>query len=365
MCSLLQVKEMAKLKISNFLTSKFIFLLFLSIGAEFANAQELRDLFRQVKSSVVTVRTIDREITLQSKNEFVKVPGIGSGVLISADGKVITAAHVVQSADRVVVEFTEGKEIPAHVIASVVSADVALLQLEWVPADAIVARLGDSDKSEVGDQVFVIGAPYGLSHSLTVGHLSSRHINKNLTGGLRAIEMWQTDAAVNKGNSGGPMFNVKGEVIGIVCNLFSQSGGFEGVGFAVTSNLTRRLLLEQNTYWSGLEGVVISGNTARIFNVPQEAGLLVQSVAEKSPAERLGLRGGRVHATFGTTSLLVGGDIILMVADYKISGDDDFDKIHARLSTLEGGSKLIVRVLRGGKIVELSAEIERKKLSVK
>ena len=327
-------------------------------------AQELRDLFRQVKSSVVTVRTIEREITPQSKNEFVKVPGIGSGVLISADGKVMTAAHVVQSADRIVVEFSEGKEIPAHVIASVVTADVALLQLDRVPADAVVAKLGDSSKSDVGDQVLVIGAPYGLSRSLTVGHISSLHTNKKLTGGLRAIEMWQADAAVNKGNSGGPMFNMQGEVIGIVCNLFSQSGGFEGVGFAVTSNLARRLLLEQNTYWSGMEGVVISGNTARIFNVPQEAGLLVQSVAEKSPAERLGLRGGRVHATFGNTNLLVGGDIILAVADYTISGDDaDFDKIHARLSTLAAGSKLIVRVLRGGKIIELSAEVERNKLS--
>ncbi len=338
--------------------------LILSGSCSSLKAQELRDLFRQVKSSVVTVRTIEREITPQSKNEFVKVPGIGSGVLISADGKVMTAAHVVQSADRIVVEFTEGKEIPAHVIASVVTADVALLQLDQVPADAVVANLGDSSKSDVGDQVLVIGAPYGLSRSLTVGHISSLHTNKKLTGGLRAIEMWQADAAVNKGNSGGPMFNMQGEVIGIVCNLFSQSGGFEGVGFAVTSNLARRLLLEQNTYWSGMEGVVISGNTARIFNVPQEAGLLVQSVAEKSPAERLGLRGGRVHATFGGTNLLVGGDIILAVADYKISGDDaDFDKIHARLSTLPAGGKLIVRVLRGGKIIELTAEIERNKLS--
>jgi serine protease Do len=355
---------MASQKMSSMKKFRIFLLLFLSVGSV-TEAQDLRDLFRQVKSSVVTIRTIDREITPQSKNEFVKVPGIGSGVLISSDGKVITAAHVVQSSDQIIVEFTEGKEIPAHVIASVVTADVALLQLDWVPAEAVVAKLGDSDKSEIGEQVFVIGAPYGLSHSLTVGHLSSRHINKQLVGGLRAIEMWQADAAVNKGNSGGPMFNLKGEVIGIVCNLFSQSGGFDGIGFAVTSNLARRLLLEQNSYWSGLEGVVISGNTARIFNVPQEAGLMVQSVAEKSPAERLGLRGGRVHATFGNTSLLVGGDIILTVADYKISGDDDFDKLHAKLSMLQAGTKLLVRVLRGGKIVELSAEIERNKLSTK
>jgi S1-C subfamily serine protease len=344
--------------------SKFTLLLLLggSSGAwTNTHAQELRDLFRQVKASVVTVRTVERDIKPESKGEFVKTPGIGSGVLISADGKVMTAAHVVQAADRVVVEFTEGKEIPAEVSASVITADVALLKLKWVPTDAVVARLGDSDQAEVGDQVFVVGAPYGLSHTLTFGHLSARHANKQLMGGLRAVEMFQTDAAINKGNSGGPMFNMKGEVIGIVCNFFSQSGGFEGLGFATTSNLARRLLLEQNTYWSGLEGMVISGKMARIFNVPQEAGLLVHRTAKGSPAELMGLRAGNARATFNDREILVGGDIILTVAGHEISGDGaDFDKIHARLSALRPGSTLIVKVLRGGKVVELSAEVEKK-----
>ncbi|HEY7182921.1 MAG TPA: trypsin-like peptidase domain-containing protein [Blastocatellia bacterium] len=343
---------------------KLTMLLLLSLGSSAgssAYAQELRDLFRQVKASVVTVRTVEREITPQSKGGMVRTPGIGSGVLISADGKVMTAAHVVQAADRVVVEFSEGKQIPAEVIASVITADVALLKLEWVPAGAVVARLGDSDQAEVGDQIFVIGAPYGLSHTLTFGHISARRTNTQLVGGLRAVEMFQTDAAINRGNSGGPMFNMKGEVIGVVCDIFTQSGGFEGLGFATTSNLARRLLLEQNTYWSGLEGLIISGNAARIFNTPQEAGLLVQRIAKGSPAEHLGLRAGNTLATIGDHEILVGGDIILSVAGYEISGDgSDFDKIHARLSALRPGSELIVKVLRGGKVIELSAEVEKK-----
>lgn len=344
--------------------SKLTLLLALWLGSGAGTqsyAQELRELFHQVKASVAMVRTVQREITPQSKGEFVKTPGIGSGVLISADGKVLTAAHVVQAADRVVVEFTEGKEIPAEVIASVITADVALLKLEWVPTDAVVAALGDSDQAEVGDQVFVIGAPYGLSHTLTSGRLSARRANKQLIGGMRAVEMFQTDAAINKGNSGGPMFNMKGEVIGIVSNFFSQSGGFEGLGFATTSNLARRLLLEQNTYWSGLEGMIIYGNAAQIFNVPQEAGLLVQRIAKGSPAELMGLRAGYTQATFSDREILVGGDIILNVAGYEISGDGaDFDKIHSRLSALRPGSKLIIKVLRGGKVVELSAEVNKK-----
>ncbi|MCI0337471.1 MAG: trypsin-like peptidase domain-containing protein [Acidobacteria bacterium] len=356
--------EMTKPAISYLnLTGRLTLLLLLGLGSgagTYANAQELRDLFRQVKSSVVTVRTIKREITSQSKNEVVIVPGVGAGVLISAEGKVMTAAHVVHAVDRVIVEFTEGREIPAQVIASVITADVALLKLDWVPTDAVVARLGDSDQAEVGDQVFVIGAPYGLNRTLTVGHLSARYTHKNLVGGLRAVEMLQTDAAVNKGNSGGPMFNMKGEVIGIVSNLISRSGGFEGLGFAVTSNLARRLLLEQTTYWSGLEGIIIAGKIARIFNVPQEAGLLVQRIAKGSPAEYLGLRGGSTRATISDVDILVGGDIILTVAGYEISGDGtDFNKIHARLSALRPGSQLIVKALRGGKIIELSAEVAK------
>jgi S1-C subfamily serine protease len=346
------------------LVSRLTLLFLLGLGSGVgtrAAGQELRDLFRQVKSSVVTVRIIKKDITSRSKDEFVKVPGIGSGVLILADGKVMTAAHIVQAADRVVVEFTEGKEIPAEVIASVVTADVALIKLEWVPTDVVIARLGDSDQAEAGDQVFVIGAPYGLSHTLTAGHLSARRTHERLVGGLRAVEMLQTDAAVNKGNSGGPVFNMKGEVIGIVNNFFSQSGGYEGLGFATTSNLARRLLLEQNTYWSGLEGTVISGEIARIFNVPQEAGLLVERIAKSSPAELMGLRAGNTRATISDREILVGGDIILTVAGYEISGDGkDFDKIHARLSALRPGSQLIVRVLRGGRVIDLSAEVAKK-----
>jgi S1-C subfamily serine protease len=163
------------------------------------------------------------------------------------------------------------------------------------------------------------------------------------------------------GNSGGPMFTMKGEVIGLVSIFFSQSGGFEGLGFATTSNLARRLLLEQNTYWSGLEGTVIYGNAARIFNAPQEAGLLVQRIAKGSPAELLGLRAGNTLVTFSDREILVGGDIILAVAGYEISGDGaDFDKIHACLSALQPGSRLIVKVLRGGKVIELSAEVDKK-----
>ena len=133
---------------------------------------------------------------------MVSVPTLASGVLISDDGKVLTAAHVVQAADKVFVEFADGRMVTARVISSATHADVALLQLDSVPAGLTPVPLGDSDKVEVGDQVFVVGAPYGLSPTLTVGHVSGRA--QSSLASMSAWEVFQTDAAINEGNSGVP-----------------------------------------------------------------------------------------------------------------------------------------------------------------
>src|SRR5262249_42858521 len=159
------------------------------------------------------------------------------------------------------------------------SADVALLQLEGQPPNYIAAKLGDSDSAEVGDEIFVVGAPYGISRTLTAGHVSGRRILNTET---RSIEFLQTDAAINTGNSGSPIFNLNGEVVGIVSNIMSKSGGSEGLAFASTSNTARRVLLDHKSFWTGIDGVLIEGNLAKALNLTQSAGLLVQRVAEGS-----------------------------------------------------------------------------------
>ena len=142
--------------------------------------QQLREAFRKVHQSVVTVRTKEIDLSSSSEQVISISEGLGSGVLISADGKILTAAHVVQPADVASVEFPDGQEIIARVISSDVRSDVALLQLKRVPSGIVPATLGDSNKLEVGDEIFVIGAPYGISQTLTTGHLSGRHcLNKN------------------------------------------------------------------------------------------------------------------------------------------------------------------------------------------
>src|ERR1041385_8490608 len=137
------------------------------------DGQQLRDVFRSVQPAVVIVKTEEVGLAPFPQQGLVSSDGLGSGVLISSD-KVLTAAHVVQSADRTVVEFSQGESIPARVIGCSTSADVALLQLERSPANYVAAKLGDSDQVAVGDEIFIVGAPYGISDTLTAGHVSAR-----------------------------------------------------------------------------------------------------------------------------------------------------------------------------------------------
>jgi S1-C subfamily serine protease len=319
--------------------------------------KSLRDVFKRVDPSVVVVGTNSHQVVTGPKMQLATLPGLGSGVLISVDGKVMTAAHVVQTADEIKVQFQNGESVPAKVLTSDPAADVALLQLDRVPAGAVVARFGDSDETEVGDEVFVVGAPVGMSHTLTVGHISARRKPNTMFGGMSRAEFFQTDAAINQGNSGGPMFNMAGEVVGIVSHIISKSGGFEGLGFVVTANLARRLLLDQNPFWSGVESFMLSGDLARVFNLPQNAGMLVQRVASNSPAAQLGLKPGTMTAVIEGDPMIVGGDIILEVQGVPVTGDGaSYLVIRDRLIRLRQGEAITVVVWRNGRKEELTAK---------
>lgn len=320
-----------------------------------AEAKTLRDVFKQVHQAVVVVNTVQKEISPQAGDRsMVSTQGIGSGVLISDTGLILTAAHVVQTADTVEVEFTNGERIPAEVVASAPAADVALLQVLLSPENIGPATLGSSATAQVGDQVFVVGAPLGVSHTLTVGHISAKRTldSNNILNGIVAAELFQTDAAINPGNSGGPMFNMDGHVIGIVSHILTKTGGHQGLGFAVTSNTARQLLLEHNAFWSGIEGFFLTGALADIFNVPQPEGILVQRVASGSPADRAMLKGGTLKASIEGHSLLLGGDIILKALGITVT-QKTLGTIIERASELEIGDEITITILRGGQILNL------------
>ena len=344
-----QIRSSAFRKVTG--TLSLLILSLCGLGSE-SEGQQLRDAFHKVEQAVVVVRTEQQGLAPFPQQGMVSLNGLGSGVLISND-KVLTAAHLVQAADRTMVEFSRGELIPARVIGSALSADIALLQLEHSPANAAPVTLGNSDKLDVGDQIFVVGAPYGLSRTLTAGHVSGRHLLNERSENTTGVEFLQTDAAVNSGNSGSPLFNLDGEVMGIVSNIMSRSGGSEGMAFAATSNTARRLL-ERQPFWSGIEGLVVDGDLARALNLPQPAGVLVQRVAEGSIAWRWGIHAGKLRANVEGAEFILGGDVILRVNDVPVEQSSSYDDIYASIGRLKPGENLVISVFRQGQIVKLS-----------
>jgi len=322
----------------------------LQVVVPLAHAQNLNELFSKVNSSVVVIRARGRDVSNVGVTRFSET---GSGVLVTADGKVMTAAHVVNAMDEITVEAVGGAQVIARVIASEPGADLSLLQLERAPADMKPSPMADSRTVRVGDQVMIIGAPYGLSHSMSVGWISARWPPNTVYKSMPLAEFFQTTATINTGNSGGPMFNMAGEVIGIVSHNISKSGGSEGLGFVVTINTAKKLLLERKSFWSGIDGTMLTGDLAAIFNLPEPTGFLVKTVAQGSSAWNMGLLGGDKIATIGGQQIAVGGDVILSVDDLPIGSEDNVEKIRNRLAAEPPGTAFKMKVLRAGKIVVL------------
>jgi len=318
-------------------------------------SQSVSELYNRVSPTVVVLYTQEKVPTGGLKQEMATAEGLGSGVLVSDKGDILTAAHVVHSAEHIMVEFPDGEKVTAKVIGSVVAADLAHIKLDWMPENRTIAKIGDSDNVNIGDEVIVIGAPYGIDRSLSVGHISGRHVKDNISEGFAKLEMLQTDAAINKGNSGGPMFNMDGEVIGIVSHILSESGGFEGIGFVISSNVATKLFIEEKAFWSGFESIYLLDEMARTFNLPQNGGLLVQRVVINSPAFDMGLKGGKIIATIDEKDILIGGDIILEVNNISLTEELAASKIRENLIALNKGDLVTFKILRAGKIIELKS----------
>jgi S1-C subfamily serine protease len=318
-----------------------------------AQAQSLEEVFRQVNPSVVVVRAKGRDVGAGGIFRFTET---GSGVLISDSGRVMTAAHVVNGMDEITVEGVAGEVVRAQIVSSVAAADVSLLQLERVTAAMRVAKIGDSDAVRVGQQVVVVGAPYGLSHSMSAGWISARWPPNTIFRDMPLAEFFQTTATINTGNSGGPMFNMAGEVIAIVSQNISKSGGSEGLGFVVSVKSAQKLLVERKRFWSAFQGVLLTGELAAMFNVPAPAGFLVKTVAQGSTAWDMGVQGGDRLVTVGGKEIAVGGDIILAVDSIPVVSEDNIEKIRNKLASVPAGTPFKISVLRGGKVIELAGK---------
>ena len=266
--------------------------------------------------------------------------GLGSGFIVDANGVILTNAHVVADADEVTVRLVDKREFKAKVLGSDRTTDIAVIKIE--AKDLPVVKIGNPATTRVGEWVVAIGAPFGLENTVTSGIVSAK--GRALPGDA-AVPFIQTDAAVNPGNSGGPLFNLKGEVIGVNSQIFSRSGGFQGLAFAVPIDVAIDVKdqIQQNGKVShGRLGVAIqevSQALADNFGLKTPGGALVSSVAKDSAAAKAGLEPG---------------DVIQKFEGKDISRSSDLPPLVAQLKP---GAKVTLGVWRDGKAKELTATI--------
>jgi S1-C subfamily serine protease len=318
-----------------------------------ATAQTVREVFQKVAPSVVVIRASGRDVATSGVTQFEET---GAGVLISTDGKVMTAAHVVHAMDEISVEFLGGETVSARIVNSEPAADLSLLQLDRVPPGARVAPMADSHKVQVGDPVIIVGAPYGLSHSLSTGYISARWPPNTVYKAMPLAEFFQTDAVINTGNSGGPMFSMQGEVVGIVSHNISKGGGSEGLGFVVTLNTAKELLLAKKSFWGGMEIFFLTDELADLLNLPsRSSGFIVKTVAKGSPADDLGLRGSKMVVRIAGQDVPLGGDIVMAIEGMSAT-QANTTKVRDVLARHAPGAPFKVTVLRAGQVLELTGK---------
>lgn len=301
--------------------------------------------------------------------------GVGSGFVLNGDGEIATNAHVVtqgngedaQKAREVYVEFADGNRVEAKILGQDPNADVALLKIDPKGLTLRPLPLGTSASVAVGEPVAAIGSPFGERQSLSVGVISAidRDI-QSLNGEFAIPGAFQTDAAINPGNSGGPLVDGDGKVIGINQQIKTNSGGGEGVGFAVPVDVIKRSLgaLREtgNAHYAflGVSSVPLYPQLVDRFDLDVDKGAWVQEVQPGTPADKAGIRGGRGNTRFQIQSYAQGGDIITKVEGKVI---EDANDLSAAVAQFQPGQDVTVEVHRGGDTKEIKVKLGERPLS--
>lgn len=343
----------------------FLFVLFWPLdGARAENLAPACDkttveLFREVSPSVVFLSGVS--IDPYRVQERVKW-GIGSGVVIDAQGHVLTNAHVVQRLKEVFVALDEDTVLSAEVLGADPILDLAVVKLAYAPGSFVAASLGDSDRLQVGEEVIAIGNAMGLRKTVSEGIISGLNRSLPVSPMYWLTPYIQTDAALSPGNSGGPLLNRCGEVIGINSAVLQEG---ENIGFAIPINIAKRVLpdlMEKGRVirpWHGINGQWIDFAMAMLIRYPLTAGFLIETVEPGSPAEEKGLRGGTLPLKIGQKEILLGGDIITEVNGERLNSMDTLLQI---ADSLKVGDQVEVQYFRDGELHSLKVVLPERPL---
>jgi len=318
----------------------------------------LVEIFEQSESSVVRVN-------VQRAAQIIGTSSIGSGFVFDTFGHIITNAHVVADAEKIVVTFLDGRSYNAQLVGADPFTDIAVIKVNADQTQFHPISLGDSSMLKVGEQIAAIGNPFGLSGSMTSGIVSQLgRLLPAQDSGFSIPDVIQTDAAINPGNSGGPLLNMKGEVIGINTAIQSTSGEFTGVGFAIPSRTLMKIvptLIQDEEYhhpWLGISGRDIDPDLANILNLTDAKGFLVVTVVEDSPASKAGLHGSIETKEIDGANYPIGGDIILSVDGKEVRQIDDI-LIHLQREK-SVGDEIVLEILREGRTTNFVLLLEER-----
>ena len=315
-------------------------------------------IYRQSASAVANVLTKATEYDFWM--DPVPVEGAGSGFVMDAKGYILTNYHVVQGAQTIEVVLGDQSRHSAKFIGADQRNDVALIKIDPAGKPLAVLPLGDSSALQVGQKVLAIGNPFGFQSTLTTGVVSA--LGRTVQTGQNTLidEAIQTDAAINRGNSGGPLINTHGEVIGINSAIYTPSGTTAGIGFAIPINTAKMIAHDLITdgrvhsAFLGVETIPINESFAEALGLPAQEGLLVQTTTRGGPAATAGIKGGDRVAQAGMRRFYIGGDVITAIDGQKVSSPLD---VNLALNKKRPGDTVDVTLFRGGKKMDLQIKL--------
>ena len=307
-------------------------------------------IYRQSSPAVANIVT--RTVEYDFFYNPVPVEGAGSGFLIDTAGHILTNYHVIEGAQTIEVTLGDQSRYKAKLIGTDTRNDIALIQIDSRGRKIPPLPLGDSRNLLVGQRVLAIGNPFGFQSTLTTGIVSSLGRTVQTSDTTFIDDAIQTDAAINRGNSGGPLLNSQGEVIGINSAIFSPSGTTAGIGFAIPINTAKRVASELITQGRvrravlGIQGRAIWPDLAEALSLPVQQGLLVEIVTPNGPAAKAGIRGGNRSVLAGLQELRIGGDVLIAVNGKAVTNQND---LNLMLNRAQPGDTVALTIMRDGK----------------